>query len=92
VTGICSRKPERRRGAAIGGACSTCRCAGPLRERGQLRCWREGPGEALGEGLTPAVEDPGEAVGVDEPGIPVVSESGLEIGGIADQAVAGQFA
>ena len=66
--------------------------AGPLRERGQLRCWRGGPGEALGKGLAPAVKDPGEAVGVDELGIPVVSESGLEIGGIADQAVAGQFA
>ena len=66
--------------------------AGPLRERGQLRCWREGPGDARGERLAPAVKDPGEAVGVYEPGIPVVRESGCELGGIADQAVPGQFA
>ena len=52
--------------------------AGLLRERGQFRRRREGPGEALGEGLASAVEDPGEAVGVNDPGIAVVRERGLE--------------
>jgi hypothetical protein len=54
-------------------------CGGLLRERREIRCWRESPGETLREGLTPAVEDPGEAVGVDGPGIPVVRESRFEL-------------
>ena len=69
-----------------------CQCGGTPRERGEVRCGREGPGKALGKGLASTVEDPGEAVAVDAPWLPLVGESGFELGDVAEKTVPGQLA
>ena len=65
--------------------------SGPLSQFRQVGGGGEGAGQALGQGLAAAVEDPGQAVGVDGPGIAVVGQGAIEFGDVADQPVVGQL-
>jgi hypothetical protein len=65
--------------------------SGPLGQFGQVGGGGEGAGQALGQGLASAVEDPGQAVGVDGPGIAVVGQGAIELGDVADEPVTGQL-
>src|SRR6202522_2042486 len=64
---------------------------GALRQLVQVGGRGERPGQTLGQGLAAAVEDPGQAVGVDRPRVALVGQGALEFRAVADQAVPGQL-
>src|ERR1700759_777641 len=66
-------------------------CSGPLGELGQVGGGGKGAGQPLGQGLASTVEDAGQAVGVNRPGIAVVGQGPIELGDVAEQSVTGQL-